>query len=367
VINVHPLLAGIASDGLALETDLLEDPIADVDFSVLVTACSINRLCGLLARAIDNGRLAVTDEQRVRAFEAAARAATGDLLRERLLVEAVSLLAARGIEARVLKGAAAAHLDAEDPSLRSFGDVDLLVRPDVYDSAVAALQENGFSRRFPEPRPGFDARFGKGVAMYRGIDEVDLHRTLSPGPFGLWIRLPDLWAPGDTFIVRGHVLATPDACTRFLHACYHAILGGTTPRIAALRDAALIAASPAFDPVRMASMASRWRGTVVVRRATDSVETVLGVHLAEVRAAIGSGPDPAHQRRALGAYEVDGRGRYSRQAVAALRSLPTWRDRLAYTTALLAPQRDYVAGRHRSRSARWRHALMSALRPHRRA
>ena len=47
---------------------------------------------------------------------------------ERVALDVTADLAAAGIETRLLKGAATARLDYDDPSWRSFGDVDLLVR-----------------------------------------------------------------------------------------------------------------------------------------------------------------------------------------------------------------------------------------------
>ena len=80
-----------------------------------------------------------------------------------------------------------------DPALRSFGDVDILVGGADFDAAVGALAALGFRRRFVEPRPGFDARFSKGACLERADGlEIDLHRTLAPGPFGMLLGLTDL-------------------------------------------------------------------------------------------------------------------------------------------------------------------------------
>ena len=101
------------------------------------------------------------------------------------MLRTVQRLDSVGIPVRVLKGTASSHLDYPDPALRTYGDVDLLVPGDHYEQAVRLLVSDGAHRRYPEPRTGFDRRFGKGCSL-RTPDglEVDLHRTFTMGPYG---------------------------------------------------------------------------------------------------------------------------------------------------------------------------------------
>ena len=93
-----------------------------------------------------------------------------------------------GIAHRVLKGHAWAHTVYPDPSWRAFGDVDLLVGTDDSDRAVEVLESTGVRRTLPEVRPGFDRRFGKDATLLSASGrEVDLHRLLVAGPYGLWV------------------------------------------------------------------------------------------------------------------------------------------------------------------------------------
>ena len=62
----------------------------------------------------------------------------------------------------------------------------------------------GHRRKFPEPRPGFDRRFGKGSCLVSpGGHEIDLHRTLAMGPYGVRIDLEDLWRRSSSFGLAG--------------------------------------------------------------------------------------------------------------------------------------------------------------------
>ncbi len=138
---------------------------------------------------------------------------TPRLLATELTLEATLLRVAETFEHavipfRVLKGPAVAHLDYPDPALRDFGDIDLLIQPDDLDRTIAVLTEQGFARRFPEPRAGFDRRFTKSVSVVNpGGKELDLHRTLAPGVFGLRVKVAMLWdATPVQFVLGGRTL-----------------------------------------------------------------------------------------------------------------------------------------------------------------
>ena len=65
--------------------------------------------------------------------------------------------------------------------------------------------------------------------------EIDLHRTLSPGPLAHLVRLDDLWqAPTAVAIVPGRTIPALDPDAAFLHACLHI---ATDRRRARLADA----------------------------------------------------------------------------------------------------------------------------------
>lgn len=352
VSDTTMLLRGIACADLSGANAVLPTaPLDDADFDRLLQSARVSRLLGLLAANVDAGRLPVTDAQADLAYDQAAAAIRGDLRREALLLDASAWFRTAGIEFRVLKGPAIAHLDERDPVQRSFGDIDLLIRGSQFPSAVEILNAQGFDRVFPEPRPGFDGRFSKGVCVRRDSEELDLHRTLAPGPFGMRIPVDELWDRPSTFTIEAVEFESLPADLRLLHAAYHAILGGAAPRLAALRDVALLATSGDADVERVLSTAQRWQGTIVVRRALEAVRDAFGLDLAELRQALPQPPDPRWQRHALRNYGANS-GRYARQAAASLTAIDGFADRLRYLRALALPQPSYVADRYGGRLAR---------------
>jgi hypothetical protein len=185
---------------------------------------------------------------------------------ERELLRVCSALHDAGIGALVLKGPALAHTRYPQASWRSFRDIDLLVRSADWARACNILHSLGFPRVLPEPRHGFDLRFGK-AAVHRsevGL-EIDLHRTLVLGPFGLWMKPEELFELTADFPLGGLMLSRLDDSGLLLNAAVHAALGWSPPLLMPLRDVAQIAWSGNVDWDAVHAWVSRWRLQTVPR------------------------------------------------------------------------------------------------------
>ena len=319
----------------------------------LLAAIGRERLAGLALAAADAGALplsaAGTDELRVRHEHQLAL----DLQLERVLVESASILDHEGIAYRALKGPMLAHLAYPDPALRSFGDVDVLVGGPAFDAAVRALRKLGFRRHFAEPRPGFDARFAKGACLARPDSmEVDLHRTLAPGAFGILLGRVDLFGrPARTFPLGSHSITGLDAETAFVHACFHAALGNHPPRLVPLRDIVQLHAA-GLDTRAVVAMFTSARCESVGRRALGLVAAELGVHLEGAIPRWAAAQRPSRfDRWALQSYAREDRS-YAGQVAASIWAMPSVRDRIAYTAALAFPTREYARAHDRGYTRR---------------
>src|SRR5262249_16674154 len=145
---------------------------------------------------------------------------------EALLLELVDLFARRGIEALVLKGPALAHGVYATPELRSFCDVDLLVRGRDFDAASRLLTARGCVAHYTEPRRNFTARFGKGVCHSTPAGfELDLHRSFVAGPFGMALDTEALFQESQRVEIAGVSVGTLATTDQLLHAAAHAVLG----------------------------------------------------------------------------------------------------------------------------------------------
>lgn len=337
--EIRAALAAVARHGIDGEPSIqVPEP---EHHAALVTELQAHRLLGVAATAVESGALELTAgaEEQLRLAHDTVMAQT--LRVELMLLRAAEVLVAEGVPYRVLKGAALAHGMAPRASEREFRDVDLLIPGENVDHAVEAILNAGGSRLAPQLRSGFDRRFGKSVTMRFAGVEIDLHRTLCPGPFGALMYPHDLFVMRDMVDVAGVALPTLDATDHLLHACYHVALGSARPAFSNLRDVALLAAGE-WDLARLESTVARWQGTPVLARAAHLLHTQLGI---EVPVGLQSFTMSTAGREMLEPYLRDG-DRFPALAAATLRVLPLV-DRPAFALAVGLPEGASPADRAR--------------------
>ena len=190
------------------------------------------RLIGPLLAAAASGEAELSPELEADLVERQHRALLWCIhLEVRLLEVREWFDAAGGIRHLVIKGPAVAHLDALDPSVRTFADIDLLVAGDDIDRAVDVLQRHETSVPWAERRPGFDRRFAKSTTRtFADGVELDLHRTLADGVHGHRIPLDRLFEHPDRFEIGGVPFGALSPTHRLLHAAYHLLLGSANRR-----------------------------------------------------------------------------------------------------------------------------------------
>lgn len=357
---------GAAVAGFGLPGCVSEWPTAPLqgeEWRELLRLLRRQRLSGLAVDAAAGGALCLTEAQHDQLLELHQRAVCGALILEAGLLTVTDELAAAGVESRVLKGAAVAQLDYRDPAQRLFGDVDLLVRGEQFDEAVAALTAAGHARRFPQPRPGFDRRFSKGASFYaKGGFEIDLHRTFVMGPFGLLVDLDDVWSTSSSFTLGGRTLTALSPEHRFLHACYHSALGDVRPRLVPMRDVVEMLLRGRLDMALVRDRMPSWQAQPVVARAVALAWATLNVaDIIAISAWAAGYSFSAQEKRFLGVY-LDPGGSYAAKELAALSALPGFRDKISFLRALALPRRDYLEGRHAGRLHRLRRAAAAARR-----
>ena len=354
---VRQALLTVAAHGLSnRRTVAPPKPLDHRDWQSLVRAVRIERMICLLDRAIASGELPAAPEQAASAEAEAAHVLRNVLHLERRLLAVADRLAGDGIPFLVLKGPAVAHLDEPDASVRTYADIDLLVPSTTVAAAVGSLEALGFTRDLPERRPGFDQRFGKEVCLAgeRGL-EVDLHRTLVLGAFGLRLDLASLWSSTVSFPLGGTQLVALDAEGRFVHACLNALLGDARPRLVALRDVARISTAHTLRPDRLRALLPQGQGGAVIGLATALTRSTLGVEIGPEAAAAGAGAT-SRERLWLRAYRARG-GSNTLELLSGALGL-RGADRLRYLGAMVVPQPAYRSARRRSgRPREWRTGL----------
>jgi hypothetical protein len=339
------LVDAVAAVGLpGALVELPDRPLPDDTWNHLLTRTADARTSGLLLAAIDRGSIQVTDRQREEALDLHTGAMAQCLVLEALLLSTGDHLDAAGVPYRVLKGSAVAHLDYGDPSLRAFGDVDLLVRSDDFDRVAALLTDLGHRRLFRQPRPGFDRRFGKSTtfATADGL-EIDLHRTFVLGPFGLTVDLPSIWESSETFALAGHTLHALAPEPRLMHAAFHAILGAFPARALALRDVAEMLLFGDHDDRQLVAISQSWQADAVLARAVRLAwERFCIADVTRLSAWATRHEASSEQMRRLALYETE-QSSYAAQSLAAVAVLPRFRDKVAFVRTLSLPDDGFLA------------------------
>ncbi len=256
--RLSPATRWILAHGLPTSLESPDEPLDEESWNRLRRECSAHRLHGHLIDAVGSDDLPVTDAQRREAARlelelTSARSTYDDICRPVL-----DALDDAHIPLRLLKGSALPWSDYPDPQLRPTGDLDLLVPGAHLAAATELLESLGGRLVNPEPAAGFARKVFKGltVEMPSGL-EVDLHRILSWGPFGVRVPELDLWSPGRSVDVLGHPYTTLDAERTLIHLCAHLLILGAV-RASEVRDVAQLATSPGIRPERTIEIARRW-------------------------------------------------------------------------------------------------------------
>jgi hypothetical protein len=243
---VRDLLATIAERALAPGGPPLT--IADATWPGLLDQLERERALGLARQAACTGSLVLSEGQRQELDQRVNAWLDLGLRLDALALAAHAVLVQAGIEHRFLKGLVYARSLYPNVGLRHYADVDVLVAGADLGAAVAALARGLGARRLaPERRAGFDRRFAKDLPLQVDGLELDLHRTLVPGPWGQRLDAELLLADRADVVVGGVALPALSGRLQTAHAILTARLGDARPRLATLLDERLATAAIPLD------------------------------------------------------------------------------------------------------------------------
>jgi hypothetical protein len=134
-------------------------------------------------------------------------------------------LAAAGIPAMTLKGAALIEAVYPDPAVREMRDIDVLVPAETLDGANTAVGRLGF-----HPAPALDPRstsawmranhlHDPALVADDGVTAVELHHHIGIGAERAYFDVSDIWDRARPGRGRAHLL--PSAEDLLIHACFH--------------------------------------------------------------------------------------------------------------------------------------------------
>ena len=261
------------------ETGPLPPPPEGRPWEELALAGGAHGLQGWVARRLRGGDVPPGFQIPLQA--AAARIAGNHRKMLGVTQTALEALGGAGVDAVILKGPALVERYYDDPMLRAYGDVDVLVRPGDFGRALAALRAGGYT--LTDKNWSFLVRDLRGQ-VHLTTDEgavVELHwhlvnglrqrRTLRMAPEEAWENV----VAADLAGTRCYVLGYED---EIAHLALHAAMHGCN-RLVWLLDiaAAIIAGEPDWD--RVAARLARWRfrtgGGLVLALAAEWAEAAV--------------------------------------------------------------------------------------------
>ena len=344
------LEAAVAYGVVGSVAELPSVPLDDSGWRPLLTGAREERALGLLAAAARAGALPLTERQQADLIRFDRDGQCVALLLERLLVDLIQQLGEIGIDCRMLKGVATAHLDYPDPAFRLVEEASLLIRPEQLRPAVSALTDQGWRRQAPEPAKGYDTRFGKGITLVdtTGL-RLTLQRTLAPPPFGLGIRIDELWDRTEHFDLAGVQLAALSSEERLVHACLETATRG--PALVQMRDIVQLVVGGRVDPQRFLDTVSAWHLRAVAAFAIQRAWSTLAVHEVPRLSAWAARYEPTGwERKALARVCTPGVG-YAARALPGLRLVRGPLAKVGYVRAVAFPDRVHTNRRRLRRLA----------------
>jgi Uncharacterised nucleotidyltransferase len=347
----------IAAFGLAADPSPIG--VDEREWSRFAAKLTSHHLTGLAVAAVEAEALRLSEELRTDLLDRHKGAMFAALSIERKMLRVTRRLDEAGIRPVILKGPALAHTVYQDPSWRTFEDLDLLVRTLEWRRTCDVLTADDYRRELPEPHAGFDERFGKAAVHWNGDGiALDLHRTLVLGPFGLWLDPDELYDHAVPFSLGGRELLRLDDVDRSIHACLHASLGTLSDQLWTVRDVAQCMHAPELDWKVLAERAERWRVVAVVAHAIRSATELLRVPMPRGASELLEYRPPRSERRALETFLTERRDRGG-TAISTLRAIPGLRAKAAYVRALVFPNREFLRARSPNGGyvSRWRRSL----------
>jgi hypothetical protein len=209
------------------------------------------RVVGML-RVISADGLSLTEEQSHDLHTAWLDATAASLRIESSIAPVADTFDEAGIEWRLLKGAATAHLIYPEPGLRTIGDLDVIVRPHDFERASSAISSLAVEEVFPPYGP-VDAQLRKARAfrLPSGV-EVDVHQRIQGPLRTMTLATNHVFQRPQTLTVGGRVVAAPSIDVLFLHAALH--LASEGARMSTLADVIALAHRTDLDPTQSAEL-----------------------------------------------------------------------------------------------------------------
>jgi Uncharacterised nucleotidyltransferase len=186
-----------------------------------------------------------------------------------------------GIPWLCVKGPVAATILYDDPNLRPFSDIDLLIRQPDFRSALTNLVERGFRPVFnmtPEWQALYFRDQSETTLFDKGI-RLDLHWELLPNRYSFAPAMNAIWARAERANVFDVAVDTPGPHDTFVFLCLHAARHDWERLIWLIDIAALITRSDRLDWDAVVRELDHTSRKTPLQVSLMLVQVLFGVHL----------------------------------------------------------------------------------------
>ena len=339
----------------------------DAAWSRLVADIHTHRVIGPMMAAFRRNAVRLTDVQLETLDAIHVENLRRSLVIEHMLLDALPRFDEVGARMLLLKGAALTHLDYDDPADRTFEDADVLVEGECIEALLTVLERDGYIRDLPPRTADWDRRFAKDITLVSPWGpELDLHRTLVAGAFGLWIDLGAVHRSAIPFTLAGRSMWAMSDAHRALHAAYALVIGENVSRLSHAFDLAKIL-SGGVDVTQVFDVAETWGAVGVLTEALRRTADFFGAtSLRDEVVLLGRPVEARLQRWARSTYQAE-HGSNTMSLLSGVVALPRMTERVDYVHALLWPTAAYRdARRSAGRPQEWRTGLRELARGMRR-
>jgi len=237
------------------------------------------RLLPLLAQNLGRHDVRGSLVERIESMQRETRSRNAVLMsRLRMLLTSFAQL---GLDTIILKGSALLTLYYQDLGLRPMSDLDVLVRTEDVETAMALLRRSGWTSQIDTPEcvvPVTHSLLFQDVEATR----LDLHwhvlwESCGPG------MDQEFWAGAVSTTIAGVPTAALCPADQLFHVCVHGVAWNPVPPLRWAADAVLVlrTASPGVAWERLLMQARRLRLVLVLRKALAFLQSALDIPVPE--------------------------------------------------------------------------------------
>jgi hypothetical protein len=236
----------------------VEPAVVDRGWEAILASAGRERVVGLLYSAVSDGVLEIPAGAARELAERHRAVMAFEVTIDSIVRELAERFAHERLEWRVLKGVATSRLLYAPSQIRQTGDVDVLVRDNDFERAIAIINDLGATvavgdvpgRRYAAAAPA------RAFLHPRGA-EIDVHRRIAALKRRFTLSESFLFAEPTPIRVAGAEIDTLSPNALFLHACLH--LADSNTALSTMADLVRMVHHEAFDTEAALAAARRQR------------------------------------------------------------------------------------------------------------